>query len=152
MTSQLVFIILLILLSKGLLSNIRISLELGWAITRSEITDKKVLTVSCSIFLLAYITMFVWENAGQDPASNIYIYESPAGIIILVLRNLAMFWFFYSIRGSYAIESDPSKKRFYLRFGSIYGLWFISLTFVVIIAALFPLQTVPYRLKVVTSM
>jgi hypothetical protein len=75
--------------------------EKGWAITRTEVTQKKILTIVVSVFLLAYITMFVWENAGVDPASGVYVYDSAPGVILLVERGLGLLWFLWCLKDSY---------------------------------------------------
>lgn len=89
MGSQLTFMLLLILLAKG------------WAISKTQISQKLILTIIVSAFLLMYISMFIWQNVGQDPASTLYVYESAPGIIILVLRCLAMGYFVWNLRISH---------------------------------------------------
>jgi len=137
MISQLVFMFLLLLLAKG------------WAITKTEVSDKKFLIVMVSAFLLAYITMFIWENVGQDPASTLYVYESAPGIIILVLRALTLLWFLFELRRTHLEEDNPEKRRFYIIFGISYTLWFLALPFIVLLAVLFAPW---YRFKVVTGL
>ncbi len=48
----------------------------GYGITKSNIADKKFLVVMVCAFLLAYITLFIWQNVGIDPASTLYPLES----------------------------------------------------------------------------
>jgi len=137
MAAQLVFMFLLILIAKG------------FAITKNDITDKRPLLILISIFLLSYLTMFIWENVGRNPASTLYIYESAPGIILLVLRVLTLCWFFWCLRQSYQQEVDSQKKRFYLLFGLLSTIWFLMLVLIVLTAAVVAAW---YRLKVVTGM
>jgi len=137
MVSQLTFMFLLVLLAKG------------WAITKSEVDDKKFLVIMVSAFLLAYITMFIWQNVGRDPASTLYVYESAPGIIILVLRSLALLWFLFLLRKTHLDEQNDEKKRFYFIFGILYTLWFLALPLIVLLAVLLQAW---YRFKVVTGL
>ena len=59
------------------------------------------MTIAVSVFLLAYISMFVWESAGVDPAAGSYIYDSAPGVILLLLRSSALLWFGWCLRESY---------------------------------------------------
>ena len=83
MASQLVFILMLLLLAKG------------WAISKTQITDQKILTAGFCVFLLCYISMFIWENVGRDPASTIYVYESAPGKSIksFTMNNFEILFF-----------------------------------------------------------
>jgi hypothetical protein len=96
MGSQLTFMLLLILLAKG------------WAISKTQITHKLLLTVVVSAFLLTYISMFIWQNVGRDPASTLYVYESAPGVIILILRCLAMLYFMWNLRLSHMEVKDDT--------------------------------------------
>jgi hypothetical protein len=62
MISQLMFMFLLLLLAKG------------WAVSNTAVSDKTYLIVGVCVFLLSYITMFIWQNVGEDPASTVSIY------------------------------------------------------------------------------
>ena len=68
LAAQLVFMLVLILLGAG------------WAITRLHIPYKRVLVVILSLFGVAYLAFFIWENVDVDPASTLYVYESAPGI------------------------------------------------------------------------
>jgi len=122
MASQLVFMFLLVLIAKG------------WTITKQEITHKRILLILVSTLLLGYLIMFTWENVGVDPASTLYIYESPPGIVVVILRVLVLLWFLWCLKSTHGEESHPSKKRFYLVFGAIYTAWFLMLPFITLVA------------------
>jgi len=121
--SQVTFIFVLELLAQG------------WAISKSGIDDKRTLLIGLGILSISYLVMFVWWNAGVDPADTLYIYMSAPGIITVVIRGLAMFWFIWLLRGTYLDENLPSKQQFYLWFGIGYVAWFMALPFIVGIAA-----------------
>jgi hypothetical protein len=96
MAAQLVFMLLLILIAKG------------FAITRSELTEKNRLLILGSVFLLMYLTMFIWEKVGRNPASSLYIYESAPGIILLILRCLTFGWFAWHLKKVFSANSTKS--------------------------------------------
>jgi len=133
---QLLFMFLLILLGKG------------YSISKNEISDRIPMIVIMSLFLVFYLSMFIWEYVAKNPAA-LYVYESAPGIIILVLRVLVLGWFLWNLRKSVQEESDQSKRTFYLRFGGFYSLWFLVLPIVVIIASAVAAWI---RMKVVVTM
>ena len=123
MGAQLVFMLLLMLLSRG------------WTISSNTISDKKPLGIALGVFGVLYMSLFIAEYTLLDPADTVYIYETVPGILILVVRMMTMCWFLFNVRSTYLHESEPSKRAFYTRFGTIYALWFAMLPFIVIIAA-----------------
>jgi len=137
LVAQLVFILLLILVAKG------------WTITKSRIEDRTIVLAGLGALSAAYLALFIWEHVGLNPASTKYIYQSPPGIIILVLRALAMLWFVWCLRGTYIEENHPSKRQFYLWFGATYVAWFAALPLIALIATGVPAWS---ELRVVTVM
>jgi len=121
-TSQLVFMLLLILIAKG------------WTITRQEITNKRLLLISISLLMICYLILITWQNVGMDPADTIYIYETIPAIILLVLRVIILGWFLWCLRDSYMTEIHSKKKKFYVIFGIIYVVWFLMLPFIALVA------------------
>ncbi len=68
----------------------------GWSISKTTIDDRVAVLVGLGtlfrvthllrkvyfrtgIFIICYLAMFIWENAGLDPASTLYVYQSPPG-------------------------------------------------------------------------
>ena len=123
MVSQLFFMLLLILISKG------------WTISSPRLTDRRALFIILAVFLFSYVALFIWKEAATDSASTSYVYESPPGIILLVMRTLTLGWFLYCLHLTFTHETHPDKRRFYIVFGSLYSLWFIGLPVIVGVAA-----------------
>jgi len=123
LAAQVVFIFLIVLIAKG------------WCISKTRLDDRRVVLIGVGVLGLAYLALFIWEMAGVDPASTLYIYQSPPGIIILVFRAVTMLWFIWSVRATYMEENHPSKRKFYLWFGIAYVAWFLALPLIAIIAA-----------------
>jgi len=136
-TSTLLFFLLLILMASG------------FTISKNSATHRRLTMTGLGVMVLAFVILFIWENVGRDPASTTYIYETVPGIILLVLRGFVMLWFFICIRSSYKAETLTSRKRFFVKFVILYGIWFLILPIIVIIAAsVHPV----YRAKVVFSL
>ena len=51
----------------------------------------------------------------------IYLYESSAGIGLVVLRVIAYFWFLYGT--IFTIKNYPEKKKFYIPFAVFFTVW-----------------------------
>jgi len=113
MGAQLILMFLCILLAKG------------WAITTSLLTDRNLLIVIMSIVLLAYLGLFIWDNAGRDPASTVYFYDSYPGLIVVILRVGVTGWFLWCLRSTISFEVLPDKRKFYAVFGFCFTIWFL---------------------------
>lgn len=112
--------------------------------------------------VVAQLVLFIWQFAGRDPAAVLYLYESVPGILLLILRVILCGWFALSLRvrhaplssfdrsigaqclsrpvlrfpvRSFNAEDDAFKKKFYLNFGTVFGVWFVALVVVVCIGA-----------------
>lgn len=137
------------MISQVVLMFVLILVAMGWGITQHHVQGKNLVVVLVSALVLGYMTMFVWDNVSRNPASTLYIYESAAGIIILLLRTLTWVWFSWSLFRSYVEEHQPKKRNFYRIFGSVFTLWFLMLPLIVVLAvAISPWD----RLKAVTGM
>jgi hypothetical protein len=122
MTAQISLMFLCILVAKG------------WAITSSLLTHKRALAVVVAFFTLSYLSLFIWDNAGRDPASTIYFYDSIPGLIIILLRVGMVAWFLWCLRSTMGFEMLPDKRRFYIVFGFCYTIWFLLLPGIVALA------------------
>merc|ERR1719333_565479 len=122
MLSVLLFMLLVVLLAKG------------WAITTQEITHKKAIIAVMVVLVAGYIVFFIFEDIQAHSDSSTYAYATVPGIIVLVLRGLATLYFAYELINTYRKEDQEEKRRFYIIFGVIYFIWFISLPVSVIIA------------------
>jgi len=112
-----------------------ILLATGFAISRSFVTHKLQLLIIMIITFLLYLSMFIWGFAYKNWGA-LYIYESAPGIIILILRFFTLGWFLWLLRKSHIEENHTHKKDFYIRFGIFVSIWFLSLPFIVIVAAI----------------
>ncbi|KAK3697932.1 hypothetical protein QZH41_013012 [Actinostola sp. cb2023] len=109
--AHIIFLILLILLAKG------------WTVTRGRISSfgQVKLSAFCTLYAVCFAVLFIFESAVFDPGRVLYIYESPAGIGICVLRVIAWLWFCYGT--FFTLKHYPSKSAFYYPFWFFYTGW-----------------------------
>lgn len=120
--SHVVFLIMLILMAKG------------WTVTRGRISSGGQIKLSIfgTVYTLCFAILFFYEVAVFDPGEVLYIYESPAGIGISVLRIIAWLWFCYGT--FFTLKHFPNKCNFYYPFWFLYTGWFLAGPVVVVIA------------------
>lgn len=118
------FILLVMLIAKG------------WTISSTVLTERPQLLGAVALLLLVYIILAIWDLAGRDPASTLYVYDSAPGVIICLLHVAVLVWFVLRVNKSFREEVHTEKRKFYWRFGLVYSFWFISLPIVVIIGAI----------------
>ncbi|KAK9720842.1 Rhodopsin-like GPCR transmembrane domain [Popillia japonica] len=106
--SETCFLLLLLLLAKG------------YTITRGKLslTGSVKLTIFMCLYSITYIALFIYEAKVFDPGEVLYLYESPAGYGLIVLRIFAWCIFIYS--------TYPEKSNFYYPFNIFGTLWFIA--------------------------
>jgi hypothetical protein len=136
MAAQITFMLLVILVAKG------------WCISSTQIEGRIPILVGLGVVIVTYLAMFIWEHVGLNPASVLYVYQTAPGIIIIVVRCLVMFYFLFCIRNTYMEENKDNKRQFYLYFGIVMFIWFLSLPIVTAIAESLTNHEV-LRLKVV---
>nr|XP_032525823.1 transmembrane protein 145-like [Danaus plexippus plexippus] len=112
--SETSYLLLLILLAKG------------YTITRGRL--KVAFTVKLTVFMccyvITYIVLFVYQAKAFDPGEVLYIYESPAGYGLIVLRLSSWFAFAYST--FFTVRKFPEKNLFYCPFFICGTLWFFA--------------------------
>ncbi|KAJ7382299.1 hypothetical protein OS493_035880 [Desmophyllum pertusum] len=120
--SHVVFLIMLILMAKG------------WTVTRGRISSSGQIKLSIfgTVYTVCFAILFFYEIAVFDPGEVLYIYESPAGIGICVLRVIAWLWFCYGT--FFTLKHFPNKCNFYYPFWFFYTIWFLAGPVIVIIA------------------
>ncbi|XP_042227156.1 transmembrane protein 145-like isoform X2 [Homarus americanus] len=106
----------------------------GFNITRGRLRQNSAvrLTTFMCLYCATYVALFIYEQRIFDPGEVLYLYESPAGYGLLVLRLLAWFMFLYAC--FFTIKHYPEKAAFYYPFFIFYTLWFLSGPVVIIIS------------------
>ncbi|XP_028172272.1 transmembrane protein 145-like [Ostrinia furnacalis] len=112
--SETTFLLLLILMAKG------------YTITRGRL--KVAFTVKLTVFMcsyiVTYIVLFIYQAKAFDPGEVLYLYESPAGYGLIVLRILA--WCVFAYSTFFTVRKYPEKNTFYCPFFICGTLWFYA--------------------------
>ncbi|XP_068901346.1 transmembrane protein 145-like isoform X1 [Tenebrio molitor] len=112
--SETLYLLLLLLLAKG------------FTITRGRLplSASVKLTVFMCLYVVTYISIFIYEANVFDPGEVLYLYESPAGYGLITLRILAWCMFIYST--VFTLKHYPEKSNFYYPFNVCGTMWFIA--------------------------
>ncbi|KAK7868393.1 hypothetical protein R5R35_013680 [Gryllus longicercus] len=112
--SETIFLLLLLLLAKG------------FTVTRGRLrlASTVKLTVFMCLYTVSYLVIFIYERLFFDPGKVLYLYESPPGYGLIILRILAWWIFVYSI--VFTLKHYPEKAVFYYPFNILGTLWFVS--------------------------
>eukprot|EP01126_Amoeba_proteus_P063950 TRINITY_DN8889_c0_g1_i3.p1 TRINITY_DN8889_c0_g1~~TRINITY_DN8889_c0_g1_i3.p1 ORF type:complete len:423 (-),score=39.51 TRINITY_DN8889_c0_g1_i3:317-1585(-) len=106
----------------------------GWTITTPYLTQANLLKLFLVLITGCYLGLILWHFILRDPASTVYFYDSPIGLVIVILRMAMATWFCWNIYYIRKIENDSQKRKFYVYFGLVFFLWFILLPMMVGIA------------------
>nr|XP_022906851.1 transmembrane protein 145-like [Onthophagus taurus] len=112
--SEICFLLLLLLIAKG------------YTVTRGRLslsTSIKI-TIFICLYSITYISLFIYETKVFDPGEVLYLYESPAGYGLIILRIFAWCFFIYST--IFTLKKYPEKCNFYYPFNISGTLWFIA--------------------------
>ncbi|XP_066257830.1 transmembrane protein 145-like [Euwallacea similis] len=112
--SETCFLLLLLLLAKG------------FTITRGRLPLKGAvkLTVFMCLYIMTYMTIFVYEAMVFDPGEVLYLYESAPGYALIMLRLCAWGMFVYST--VFTLKRYPEKSNFYYPFNLFGTVWFVA--------------------------
>ncbi|KAL1139755.1 hypothetical protein AAG570_006732, partial [Ranatra chinensis] len=112
--SEVIYLILLLLLAKG------------YTITRGRLPlgSSVKLTIFMCLYVVTFSTLFLYEKLFFDPGEVLYLYESPAGFGLIILRLGAWWMFIYST--IFTLKHYPEKSPFYYPFNVIGTVWFIA--------------------------
>lgn len=119
--SEIAYLLLLLLLAKG------------YTITRARLSSCSIvrLTMFINIYIVAYITLFVYQAEAFDPGEVLNLYESPAGFGLSVLRSIS--WAAFMTSTATTIRKNPEKSSFYYPFGLLGSCWILGGPFLTLI-------------------
>eukprot|EP01132_Coremiostelium_polycephalum_P006612 gene6612-8183_t len=109
----------------------------GWSISIYDSTrvEKAITCIIVSGITIANWVFYTFDYYFSDSYSTyVYFYDSVPGYILLGFFLCLFFYFCLSIFRTYKKQNDVTKKRFYLMFGLVFGVWFIALPIVVIVS------------------
>lgn len=119
--SEISFLTLILLMAKG------------YTITRARLSSCTIvkLTVYINVYIVGFISLYIYQSEDFDPGEVLNLYESPAGFGLCGLRLVAWLAFLISIGGT--LNKYPEKGGFYYPFGLLGSVWLIGgpiLTFI----------------------
>ena len=106
----------------------------SWAISTNFLPDKRTSYLVIALLFLLYVALFIWQQEILDPASVLYVYETPPGWTIVAIRCLLVLWACWCLVHTYQLETEFRKKQFYLVWSVIALTWLGSLPVIVGIA------------------
>ncbi|XP_034235030.1 transmembrane protein 145-like isoform X2 [Thrips palmi] len=112
--SETTFLLLLLLLAKG------------FTVTRGRLRvgSSIKLTIFMCLYVVTYVSLFIYEREFFDPGEVLYLFESPAGYGLMALRIVAWWMFVYST--VFTLKHYPEKATFYYPFNLLATLWFVA--------------------------
>lgn len=111
-----------------------LNISKGWSISTNYLVDRRFTFMIVFILGCLYISLFIWSQTIMDPASVLYIYETPPGWTIVGIRSLLTLYCVYSILKTRSFEYDTRKRQFYLVWLFVATCWLISLPITVGVA------------------
>lgn len=121
--AQSFFVVLILVISRG------------YAITRSEVSGKRLLVFLWLTYIVAHIILYVWVNTEIDPIKEIDEFETYPGGLVLAVRMALMLFMLRELQSTMHFENNGRKLRFYLHLAAGLLCWFIYLPILAIIAS-----------------
>ncbi|XP_011166464.2 transmembrane protein 145 [Solenopsis invicta] len=112
-------------------------LALGYTVTRSVLTASQVRWIIVFVFITSFfqLSLVGYQVAAFDPGLVLYVYESPPGYFLIVLKLIA--WFVFVARCFKTIRKLHVKLHFYSSLLFLGSLWFLFHPFMVLINTVF---------------
>lgn len=100
-------------------------LALGFTVTKSVLTPKQTRWLTCFISLLCFcqFSLYIYQSDIFDPGLVLYIYESPPGYGLIILKLFA--WIIFSLRCFKTVKKMSTKLHFYGSLFSLGSAWFL---------------------------
>lgn len=100
-------------------------LALGFTVTKSVLTSKQIRWLICFICLISFcqFSLYIYQSDIFDPGLVLYIYESPPGYGLIILKLIA--WIIFSLRCFKTVRKMSTKLHFYGSLFSLGSAWFL---------------------------
>jgi hypothetical protein len=103
----------------------------GWTISTNHVADQRVCVAAIGVLTLLYIALFIWAQKIIDPASTLYIYETPPGWAIVGVHCALTAWALWSTHRTLSLEIETVKRQFYCLWCTFACLWLMCLPLLV---------------------
>eukprot|EP00499_Haloplacidia_sp_CaronLabIsolate_P003157 CAMPEP_0196770528 /NCGR_PEP_ID=MMETSP1104-20130614/1189_1 /TAXON_ID=33652 /ORGANISM="Cafeteria sp., Strain Caron Lab Isolate" /LENGTH=413 /DNA_ID=CAMNT_0042140641 /DNA_START=67 /DNA_END=1308 /DNA_ORIENTATION=+ len=120
-----------------LLTGLLMLLAKGWTISTEVLDNRAEVALPMILLAIGYLILEAWGSIMRDQATTLFIFDTAAGWLIVLLHIGLFLWFTWRTHQTYEAESDPEKRQFYERFRLVFGAWFLALPVIVISAAMF---------------
>lgn len=112
--SEVSFLLLMLLLAQG------------YTITRAGLSSciTTLITVFINVYIIAFISLYIFQAEMFDPGEVLNLYESPAGFGLNGLKICA--WVAFVISIATTMKTNPEKAPFYYPFGLLGSLWLLG--------------------------
>ena len=100
-------------------------LATGFTVTKSVLTPKQTRYLVYYVILNAFFqfSLYIYQSDVFDPGLILYIYESPPGYGLILLKLIA--WIVFSLRCIKTIKKMSTKLHFYGSLFSLGSAWFL---------------------------
>lgn len=100
-------------------------LALGFTVTKSVLTARQTRWLICFICLISFcqFSLYIYQSDVFDPGLVLYIYESPPGYGLIILKLIA--WIIFSLRCFKTVRKMSTKLHFYGSLFSLGSAWFL---------------------------
>lgn len=111
--------------SETLYTLLMLLLALGYTVTKSVLTLSQIrwLLVFIGSTAFCQMSLYIYQFEIFDPGLVLYIYESPPGYGLIVLKLIA--WFVFTTRCCKTIKKMNTKLHFYASLLSLGSAWFL---------------------------
>jgi len=125
--SRVSFMVLLMLIATGV------------GTVRASVGFKETISGMIGLLIGCYIMLVVWNIEFRDRSSHLYVYESFPGMMILGIDMLCAVWYVVALFSNKTTKISETNKKFLRTIGFWYLWYFLSLPFIVLMAASLPL-------------
>lgn len=100
-------------------------LALGFTVTKNVLTPRQIRWLVCFTSLICFcqFTLQIYQSDVFDPGLVLYIYESPPGYGLIILKLIA--WIVFSLRCFKTVKKMSTKLHFYGSLFSLGSAWFL---------------------------
>jgi len=128
-----------------------INVSKGWMISSHPIRDKRSSLEAIFIYFWCLVAIVWWAFESYDPAIEDYIFDSPPGVVLVVIHLIMVLWFISELQVTWNRDQGiaPAKRNLYISFGILGTLWFLCVPTVLMVAVLLPAKYVVYGKKIV---
>ncbi|KAF3426131.1 hypothetical protein E2986_01854 [Frieseomelitta varia] len=100
-------------------------LALGYTVTKSILKPRQTRWLICFICLISFcqFSLYIYQFDVFDPGLVLYIYESPPGYGLIILKLIA--WIIFSLQCFKTVTKMSTKLHFYGSLFSLGSAWFL---------------------------